>query len=59
MIPYNAVDENGYQGVDMATALRFYDQLMKNGVKATLRAKHGDDIDAACGQLRAKKEGLL
>ena len=59
LIPYNAVDENGYQGVDMATALRFYDQLMKNGVKATLRAKHGDDIDAACGQLRAKKEGLL
>ena len=34
----------------------FYDVLMKHGVKATLRSKHGDDIDAACGQLRAKHE---
>jgi 23S rRNA (adenine2503-C2)-methyltransferase len=32
---------------------------MKNRVKATLRAKHGDDIDAACGQLRAKRQGGL
>ena len=32
---------------------------MKNGVKATIRAKHGDDIDAACGQLRAKKAKVL
>jgi 23S rRNA (adenine2503-C2)-methyltransferase len=24
--------------------------------KATLRSKHGEDIDAACGQLRAKHE---
>lgn len=59
LIPYNAVDENGYQGVDMGVALRFYDVLMKHGVKATLRARHGEDIDAACGQLRAKHEGVL
>ena len=59
LIPYNAVDENGYHGVDMGVALRFYDVLMKHGVKATLRARHGDDIDAACGQLRAKHEGVL
>lgn len=59
LIPYNAVDENGYQGVDMDKALQFYDWLMKLGIKATLRAKHGDDIDAACGQLRAKHSGVL
>lgn len=59
LIPYNSVDEHGYKGVDTAGALRFYDALMKQGVKATLRAKHGDDIDAACGQLRAKQEGIL
>ena len=59
LIPYNAVDENGFQGVDMGVALRFYDVLMKHGVKATLRARHGDDIDAACGQLRAKREGVF
>ena len=56
LIPYNQVDENGYIGVEDKKALHFYDILMKHGVKATLRQKHGDDIDAACGQLRAKHE---
>ena len=56
LIPYNEVDENGYHTEDEKKALHFYDVLMKNGVKATLRSKHGDDIDAACGQLRAKHE---
>ncbi len=56
LIPYNEVDENGYKTTDARTALHFYDQIMKHGVKATLRTKHGDDIDAACGQLRAKHE---
>ncbi len=56
LIPYNPVDEHGFQGVSEKKALHFYDVLMKNGVKATLRQKHGDDIDAACGQLRARHE---
>lgn len=56
LIPYNEVDENGYRTTDGRTALHFYDVLMKHGVKATLRTKHGDDIDAACGQLRARHE---
>ena len=56
LIPYNPVDEHGYRSADDKKALRFYDVLMKNGVKATLRARHGDDIDAACGQLRARHE---
>ena len=56
LIPYNEVDENGYRTTDARTALHFYDVLMKHGVKATLRTKHGEDIDAACGQLRAKHE---
>ena len=56
LIPYNAVDEHGYKSTDERGALHFYDMLMKHGVKATLRSKHGDDIDAACGQLRAKHE---
>ena len=37
-------------------------QLMNHGVRATIRKEHGADIDAACGQLRAKelkKEGKL
>ncbi len=56
LIPYNSVDEHEFQTCDARTALKFYDYLMKNGVKATLRARHGEDIDAACGQLRAKQE---
>ena len=56
LIPYNEVDENGYQTTNEKHALHFYDVLMKHGVKATLRSKHGEDIDAACGQLRAKHE---
>ena len=59
LIPYNQVNENGYASTDEKSALHFYDVLMKNGVKATLRSRHGEDIDAACGQLRAKHEGKL
>lgn len=56
LIPYNEVDENGYRSVDFDSALKFYDKLMKKGVRCTIRKEHGGDIDAACGQLRAKKE---
>lgn len=56
LIPYNEVEENGYHSTDAKTALHFYDVLMKHGVKATLRTRHGEDIDAACGQLRARHE---
>ena len=59
LIPYNQVDENGYHTADAKAALHFYDVLMKHGVKATLRTRHGEDIDAACGQLRAKHEGAI
>lgn len=54
LIPYNAVDENGFQGVDHDHAMVFYDALMKQGVRCTIRKEHGADIDAACGQLRVK-----
>ncbi len=56
LIPYNSVDEADFSAVSDLEALKFYDKLMKLNVKATLRAKHGDDIEAACGQLRAQSE---
>ncbi len=56
LIPYNSVDEADFKSASDIDALKFYDMLTKRGVKATLRAKHGDDIEAACGQLRAQKE---
>ncbi len=52
LIPYNNVNEFGFRGSEKEKALRFYDILMKNGLKATLRKEHGSDIAAACGQLR-------
>ncbi len=59
LIPYNEVDENGYKTTDSLRAMKFYDALKKRGIAVTLRTKHGEDIDAACGQLRAKHEGRL
>ena len=53
LIPYNSVKENDFETSSEENALRFYDLLKKNGVAVTLRQKRGDDIDAACGQLRA------
>lgn len=54
LIPYNAVDEHGYQRSDNVHA--FLDKLTKCGVTATVRKEFGTDIDAACGQLRAKHQ---
>ena len=54
LIPYNSVDEKGFRGVSHDSAMVFYDQLMKLGVRCTIRKEHGGDIDAACGQLRVK-----
>lgn len=53
LIPYNAVKEKDFVTSDEENTLRFYDTLKKLGVAVTLRQKKGDDIDAACGQLRA------
>lgn len=54
LIPYNPVNENDYQ---RSTRVHdFMDRLIKNGVNVTVRKEFGTDIDAACGQLRAKHE---
>lgn len=53
LIPYNSVKEKDFETSSEENALRFYDLLKKNNVAVTLRQKKGDDIDAACGQLRA------
>lgn len=56
LIPYNEVDEHGFKTLDRKNAMIFYDKLMKKNVRCTIRKEHGGDIDAACGQLRAKHE---
>ncbi len=55
LIPYNTVKEKDFESSGEERALRFYDMLKKEGLAVTLRTKKGDDIDAACGQLRANK----
>ena len=56
LIPYNSVDENKYKRSDDKSVRDFMDTLIKCGVNATIRREVGSDIDAACGQLRAKDE---
>ena len=56
MIPYNPVDEHGYQRAENSKVKTFMDYLMKHGVTTTIRKEFGTDIDAACGQLRAKNQ---
>lgn len=54
LIPYN--ETNGvFKRTTLEKRDRFYDCLIKNGINATVRKEFGHDIDAACGQLRAKK----
>lgn len=54
LIPYN--ETNGvFKRTTPEKRDRFYDCLIKNGINATVRKEFGHDIDAACGQLRAKK----
>ena len=57
LIPYNAVDESGYQRSDEKNINNFYNILKKYKINVTIRREFGKDIEAACGQLRAKSEG--
>lgn len=54
LIPYNAVMENEYRRPSEEAVHAFLDRLTKRGVTATIRKEFGHDIEAACGQLRAK-----
>ncbi len=56
IIPFNQVDESGYGRSNKERILKFYDVLKKRGINCTVRREQGHDIDAACGQLRAKHE---
>lgn len=52
LIPYNPVSGPEYRPPARQASEAFRDRLLKLGVKATLRKEQGQDIDAACGQLR-------
>ncbi len=53
LIPYN--ETNGiFKRTKEERRDAFFDILLKNGIQAVVRREFGHDIDAACGQLRAK-----
>jgi len=56
LIPYNETNKNDYKRSSGNRVHAFLDYLTKGGVTATIRKEFGSDIDAACGQLKAKIE---
>lgn len=56
LIPYNEVMENDFRRPSNNRVHYFHDKLLQAGIKATIRKEFGADIDAACGQLRARYE---
>ncbi|MFJ8234414.1 23S rRNA (adenine(2503)-C(2))-methyltransferase RlmN [Ureibacillus sp. NPDC094379] len=55
LIPVNYVPERNYVRTPRNQIFAFEKVLKKNGINVTIRREHGSDIDAACGQLRAKE----
>lgn len=54
LIPANPVPEKGFERPSAKRIEGFLKVLQKNKVNATIRKEMGKDINAACGQLRAK-----
>ncbi|MBI4558533.1 MAG: 23S rRNA (adenine(2503)-C(2))-methyltransferase RlmN [Candidatus Hydrogenedentes bacterium] len=52
LIPYNPIPEAGFAPPPFAKCEAFRDALLKRSVNTTLRKERGQDINAACGQLR-------
>ena len=52
LIPLNRVTEKDFDTTGKIEVKRFRERLELRGIPATVRRELGDDIDAACGQLR-------
>ncbi|MEM6779827.1 MAG: 23S rRNA (adenine(2503)-C(2))-methyltransferase RlmN, partial [Planctomycetota bacterium] len=55
IIPYNPVEGLPYQTPTAKSIARFRDILEDGGVNIQFRQRKGDEIDAACGQLRRNR----
>lgn len=55
LIPVNYVPERNYVRTPREQIFAFERTLKKHGINVTIRREQGHDIDAACGQLRAKE----
>lgn len=58
LIPINPVVERGHKAPDKSRQYAFKNYLEKAGIAVSLRRTLGQNIDAACGQLRKKEEDL-
>ena len=54
LIPINKIESGIYTKSDNNNIIKFRDYLNDKGITATIRRELGDDIEAACGQLRRK-----
>lgn len=55
LIPVNYVPERNYTRTPKEQIFLFEKTLKNHGINVTIRREQGHDIDAACGQLRAKE----
>lgn len=55
LIPLNRVDGSSFQPSPRSRILAFQARLRRHGLACSIRAGRGDEIDAACGQLRARR----
>jgi len=58
LIPVNNVRERDFIKTTAAATKAFLEKLTNYGLNATVRRELGSDIDAACGQLRRKRENI-
>lgn len=58
LIPVNDVAERGNVKSSEENIYRFANVLKNNGINATIRRTLGSDINASCGQLRRKRNGV-
>lgn len=56
LIPANSIKELKIEPPNREEEFLFRDYLLSHGINATLRRPRGQDIDAACGQLRLRYE---
>jgi 23S rRNA (adenine2503-C2)-methyltransferase len=56
LIPFNDWEGSGFQRPALHRIIGFQDILLEHGIRATVRWSKGEDIGAACGQLKETVE---
>ena len=59
LIPINKIENGKFDTSTNENVIKFRDYLNERGIVATVRRELGDDIEAACGQLRRKEGGNI